>query len=60
VEILEESMGFQINIYNIIGLFQLLHVVNIDMCKNERYGYLLDKSLYRSEYDSSTISEGGN
>jgi hypothetical protein len=47
VEIVEESMGFQINIYN-IGLFQLLHVLNIDMCKNE------------VNIDPSTISEGGN
>jgi hypothetical protein len=43
-------MGFQKNIYN-VGLFQLLHLVEVEMCKNDRYWCHLDLYNYRSEYE---------
>jgi hypothetical protein len=58
VEIEEKSMGFPTNIY-IMGLFELWQMEKIDICKNGRYGYDLDKSNYRSEYGfMSDLSRG--
>ena len=58
MENVEESMGIPMNIYN-MGLFELWQMEKIDICKNGRYGYDLDKSNYRSEYRSmSDLSRG--